>query len=72
MIHVLNKDYLHSSNKKENYECELCFKKYSCLRNLNEHRSTIHLNSRSFKCDLCIYESTNSSNLKIHIKKHHK
>ena len=55
-INEQNLDEDRSTNKKENFECELCFKKYSCLGNLTVHKR-IHTNEKPFKCDQCNYSS---------------
>lgn len=51
------------------YECDLCKRKFSQLRDMERHRR-IHTGERPFTCDVCNKSFSRKDNLKSHARKH--
>ena len=51
--------------------CEICGKSFTELRNLVQHRRTIHKKSSTLSCAECNYATPRKSNLNRHIMKRH-
>ena len=52
------------------FKCETCNQPFKRKDHLVEHRRT-HTGEKPYACHLCSYRSTQSSNLKSHIRKKH-
>ena len=50
--------------------CEICGKIFTELRNLVQHRRTIHKNPDTFSCTECNYATPRKSSLNRHMKRH--
>lgn len=60
------KNVNHVSKK---YECDLCRRKFTQLRDMERHRR-IHTGERPFTCDICNKSFSRKDNLKSHVRKH--
>ena len=52
------------------FECEQCHKTYSCRRNLNCHKQSVHQGVK-YACDQCDYQATTKGSLTVHIQAKH-
>ena len=52
------------------YKCDICNRGFKRKDHLNEHRRT-HTGEKPYACHLCSFRSTQSSNLKSHIRNKH-
>ena len=64
---------VHQETTKE-HRCNVCFKGYKTLTNLNEHISRVHAQNEAskFSCNPCEKTFVSKQTLKHHFKKIHK
>ena len=59
------------NQKKARLPCDVCGKDFSSKDGLRRHKSDIHSGGKKHGCDLCVYRTYSSFNLKLHISKMH-
>jgi len=57
---------------KPKHQCKFCPKMFLSMKRKKEHEDAVHLNVRSFKCELCDYAGTSKIRLRYHIEGTHK
>ena len=69
-VKQINNDKHVRSHEDPNLECDICFKVFSTLKNLEMHKP-IHSKIFKFKCKYCLKKFHQKGNMKIHEKKYH-
>jgi hypothetical protein len=71
MLHKVTQKVPGQKRHKRGPICDICDKTYNNLHSLEQHKITVHLRLKDFKCEICSEEFTRKDYLKLHIQRYH-